>query len=113
MLIFPSREASSAGMDATNKSFIKAVVLAMVAGLGALPTALLMIGAVVYGNRLDISMGTRPVFLLLLLCLAVPFSIFTMLMLARMAVRAALNGSQNLPASNAASAPVGDEEDDS
>jgi hypothetical protein len=96
-------------MDATNKSFIRAVVLAMVAGLGALPTALLMIGAVIYGNRLDESMGTRPVFLLLLLCLAVPISIFIMLMLARMAVRASLKGSQKLPANTR----IGYEEDDS
>jgi hypothetical protein len=96
-------------MDATNKSFIRAVVLAMVAGLGALPTALLMIAAVIYGNRLDESLGTKPVFLLLLLCLAVPISIFIMLMLARMAVRASLKSTQTLPAN----APTGHEEDDS
>ena len=96
-------------MDATNKSFIRAIVLALVAGLGALPTALLMIAAVIYGNRLDETYGTSPLLLLLLLCLAVPISIFIMLMLARMAVRAALKGSQNLPAN----APIGHEEEDS
>jgi hypothetical protein len=96
-------------MDATNKSFIRAIVLALLAGLGALPTAFLMIAAVIYGHRLDVAYGTSPAFLLLLLCLAVPFSIFTMLMLARIAVRASLKGSQKFPAN----APTGHEEDDS
>lgn len=70
-------------------SFLRAFGLAVLAGLGAFPTALLLIGAVLLGRRLDEAMGTSPLFLITALCIVVPLNLAIMLLLARAAIRAA------------------------
>lgn len=102
--------------DAARRSILRAVGIAALAGLGALPTALLLILAALIGRRLDATLGTHPVFVLTLLCLAAPLSIWAVLWLARLAARAAARINADDYASLAAAAPAASstrlEEDD-
>lgn|GEM_PF-6758041 len=93
--------------DEAQRSFLRAFALALLAGLGAFPTALLMIGAVLLGRQLDQILGTSPLFLLVLLFIAVPVSILIMIALARAAARAARGRADTPPVS-----PPKYEEDD-
>jgi hypothetical protein len=82
-------------IDDSQRSFLRAFGLAVLAGLGAFPTAGLMIAATILGHRIDVSLGMPyPIFLGILLAVAVPISILTMVLLARLAIRVALGKSQ-------------------
>lgn len=77
--------------DHTQNAFLRAFGLAVLAGLGAFPTAILIILAVIIGNKVDQALGMPfPVFLLLMLAVAIPSSIAIMMFLARGAIRAAV-----------------------
>ena len=85
-------------IEDTQSAYLRALGLAVLAGLGGFPTALLMIGAIVIGHRLDVTLGMQfPVFLCILLAVAVPLSILTMVLLARAAIRAAHGKSDSVP----------------
>jgi hypothetical protein len=85
-------------IEDTQRAYLRALGLALLAGLGAFPTALLMIGAVVLGHRIDLQLGMQyPVFLCILLAVAVPLSILTLVLLARAAIRAAHGKSDSAP----------------
>jgi F0F1-type ATP synthase assembly protein I len=74
---------------AARRSFLRAIGVALIAGLGAIPTAGLMILTLLLGRWLDNTFGTQPFFLLGLLCLIIPVSIFLMLRLALFAAKVA------------------------
>jgi len=99
-------------MDENQKSSpYRVISFALLAGLGGLPTAILIVLAVVAGHRLDQSFPTRgPVFLLAFLGLAVPLGLLCMIIVARAATRAM--GTQTQSPDTPARRPGRDEEDD-
>ncbi len=75
--------------SAAQRSFLRSVGVAALAGLGGFPAALLIVAAVIAGRRLDAALGTAPGFVLGLTCLAIPLGVVLMIGLAWLAVRAA------------------------
>lgn len=99
-------------MDESQRSSpLRVISFALLAGLGGLPTAILIVLAVVVGHRLDQTFPTRgPVFLLALLGLAVPLGLLCMIIVARAATRAI--GTQSKSPHTPVGQPGWDEEDD-
>ncbi len=99
-------------MDESQKSSpLRMISFALLAGFGGLPTAFLIVLAVVVGHRLDQSFPTRgPIFLLAFLGLAVPFGLLSMIIIARVAARA--TGTQLQSPDTPVGQPDRDEEDD-
>ena len=97
--------------ESQKSSSLRMISFALLAGLGGLPTASLIVLAVVVGHRLDQTFPTRgPIFLLALLGLAVPLGLLSMIIIARAAARAA--GTQSQSPHTPAGQTGGDEEDD-
>jgi hypothetical protein len=76
--------------DAVRRSTLRALGIAVLSSLGALPTALLMAAGVLLGRHLDTTLDTSPLFVLGLLCFTIPLSMIALVLLARLAARTAL-----------------------
>jgi hypothetical protein len=74
---------------------MRAVGIAALAGLAAIPQVFLIVLALLWGRGLDARFGTQPVFTLGLLCVVVPISIFLVWKVAQFAARLALRVNQD------------------
>jgi ABC-type spermidine/putrescine transport system permease subunit I len=85
-----NHKTSSAEKNAAmQRTILRAVGVAVIAGLGGFPAAMLLVAAVLGGRQLDSALGTKPLFTLGLMCLAVPLGILGMIGIAGLAARTA------------------------